>query len=134
MANEIQIVAQMKCQKESFNFPLVGQTRKQITQEGLGGGVPGMVTVGPVAQQVVLTGLDSPGWVRMENIDKNQSLRWSFTEAGIADGGIMLPGEPALFRLAPGAELWLQVDPGTEESESTSDENQAKAQIFVLEA
>jgi hypothetical protein len=134
MANEITILAGIKAQKGSFSLPQYGGTRQLFDMTGLGGGVPGLINVGQVAEQLDLTELEDPGFAYLRNIDATQTVRWAFSSGGLATGGILRPGGGvALIELGEGAELWVQVDPATEESGSTSAENQAKVQAIALE-
>lgn len=103
MAEEIKVVASLQVDNGLFHLPKAGPSIVKIDQNNPGGGVPGTVTVtvGGIDIDLSPPALGTPGWVRMENTDPT-----NFVEFGIYNGGIfyplgkMLPGEPALFRLA----------------------------------
>jgi hypothetical protein len=133
MPGTISVQASIKADNGSFKFPLAGAGRVVITQNGIGGGVPGMITVGPNWEAVSMSELGTPGLVWMRNIDASQSIQWCLTSGAAGIGGIMKPGEPSLVRMDAGVTLYMRVDPATEESGSTSAENQAKAQVFAFE-
>lgn len=133
MAREIQVNAQLSCKKGAFVFPTVGG-RVQVTQNGLGGGAPGIMVVGPAAELVDLSEISVPGYVYLKNIDSHQTIVWGPNNAGsLVPIGELRPGEQAVWRMRPGAALRVQVDAASEESGSTSAENQAKLQIYVME-
>lgn len=134
MANEISVRATLACKKQNFALPAIGGQDVKVTQHGIGGGAPGIVTVGPADELIDLSEITVPGWLRMFNIDRHQTVRWGPNNAGVMlPMGLMKPGEPALFRFYPSAGLRMMVEPSSEESTSDSAENQAKVQIFVLE-
>lgn len=133
MANEIKVLAQLEAQKGTFLLPRHGVENFQFDMAGIGGGSPGLINVGSSPQQLDLSELTAAGWVWMKNIDPSQDVWWAFSEAGLGTGGILRPGRPAVFEITESTPLWMQVDPDTEESESTSAENQAKVHVVVLE-
>ena len=133
MAGKIFIVASLRAENKTFKIPTLGSAQVTVVQNGFGGGSPGEVIVGQLPVQVDLSGLTDVGWCRMQNLDATQSVRWAFTSAALATSGLMKPGEPAVFRLGPSSQLWLQVDPATEEVGSTSVENQARVQTTIVE-
>lgn len=133
MANEITINTTLECKKGQFSFPRVGKSAVKVTQNGFGGGAPGQVLVGAMGVDVDLSEIEVPGWLWMQNIDSHQAVRFGVNDGGFRRVGLMKPGEPAQFRLDPAAVLRLEIDPGTEDPGSTSAENAAKVQIYVLE-
>lgn len=134
MANEIKVGVSLACSNRNFKQPKLGSQIVSIAQAGIGGGAPGIVNIGPADEAIDLTEIAVPGWLWMQNIDQTQVVIWGPDSGGaMVPMGRMRPGEPAGFRLDPGATLRMQVDPATEESGSTSAENQAKVQIVVLE-
>jgi hypothetical protein len=134
MANEITAVVSLSCRNGNFSLPPSAIARTQITQNGVGGGAPGMIQVGSSEVAVDLSQINTPGWVYMRNFDTGQSVIWGPEDSGaMVPFGVMKPGEPAAFRLHPNTVIRMQVDSETEDSEATSEENEASVQIFVLE-
>jgi hypothetical protein len=133
MANEIKLSVSMECSKGTFKLPRVGQQVVQVTQNGYGGSAPGQIVVGALGVDLDLTSLDTPGWLWMKNLDGYQTVKWGVNDGGMRNVGIMKPGEPGCFRIDPTVTLRFEIDAATEDSGSTSSENQAKVQIYVLE-
>ncbi|MGE4136413.1 MAG: hypothetical protein AB7E98_11945 [Pirellulales bacterium] len=134
MVREIKIGASLQCTKGSFVVPKMGSQIVQATMNGLGGGAPGIVTIGPADEVISFAEIENPGWLWMRNIDGNQTVIWGPDNAGsMVPMGRMKPGDPAVFRIDPATVLRMQVDPASEEGGSTSAENQAKVHIVVLE-
>jgi hypothetical protein len=135
MANEIKVGISLECAKDNFKLPRVGAAIVQVDQTGNGGSAPGMVLVGELGVTLDLSAVEDLGWCYMRNIDEHQTVLF-----GVWDGGAfrecikMLPGEPAGMRLIQGVTYRFEVDATTEGSGSTSGQNQAKVQMYVLES
>jgi hypothetical protein len=107
MAGEITVIAALQIRNGNFELAQTGASRVSIDQTGVGGGVPGTVTVGVTEQDIDLSALTTLGIVRIVNLDTTNYVTW-----GPKDGsgnmlpiGRLKPGEPALFRLEPGITL-----------------------------
>lgn len=107
MADEITIRASLRVVNGLSSFV---QDYGQLTfdQATAGGGNPGKVSIGTTEETVSLGDITTPGWVIMRNIDPTNYVQWGFS-TGVY-GGRLEPGEPALFRLDPGATLYMKAN------------------------
>lgn len=112
MANEIKVTASLEVTNGQFKFPRDGGTTVNIDQATPGGGVPGLVLATNAAQGVVVsfTGVTTPAWLRMENLDSAAEITWGPETGGttLVPLGLMKPGEPVLLRLAGSVVLRLK--------------------------
>ena len=107
MANEITVNIGIAVRKDNLVFPDNSVTR-QYDMSGLGGPTPGFVTIGTVEESTTFPELTTLGWLEMKNLDPTNFVEWGFSTGAL--GGRMEPGEPASFRLKPGATLFLKAD------------------------
>jgi len=113
MAGTISVTAalQARNQDENWDSGKVGQAQLSFVQNNPGGGVPGTITVPVAGVDVDLSELGVQGWARLQNLDGT-----NFVQHGPKSGGTfypygkMEPGEPAEFRLDPGATVHLKAD------------------------
>lgn len=102
MSAEITVIAGLQCRNGDFQL-LINAAQLQADQAVAGGGNPGTIVVETSAAAIPFTGLTSPGWIWMRNLDDT-----NFVEVGPDDDGTfvpcitLLPGEVALFRFAGG--------------------------------
>jgi hypothetical protein len=110
MSGEIRAQMTIQVDNNNFKFPKDGQ-QLQIDQAAPGGGVPGTVIATNAAQGVAVsfTGLTTPGWLKMRNVDLTGIIEWGPDDGGnLIEMGKMLPGEEAMFRLAAAVTLRLR--------------------------
>jgi hypothetical protein len=105
MAEEIKAFIGLSAAKDNFTFPKVGGGQEAFTMTGVGGGVPGTVSIPTTAGGTVvdLSALTTPGWAYFKNLDDT-----NYVQHGPESGGAMVAygrleaGEPAGLRLDPG--------------------------------
>ncbi len=100
MANEITIAASMRCSKGSFILPVHGGTF-QVTQSGTGGGTPGKVTATTGGVDVSFSGMTTPRWCYIKNLDSA-----NFIQIGPNSGGAFRP----FLNLAAGKWIIIPLD------------------------
>lgn len=121
MSNEIKIQASLTVDNGNFKLPKLGASLFKFDQNTPGGGNPGTIQVGLTEETVDLSEVSTPGWIWMKNLDADNSVLWgpkrstwgSGSSGSEDDGymevcGKMEPGEPVLFRVAPGVDLMLR--------------------------
>lgn len=100
MANEIKQAMQLSCTNGSFSTA-APQLSLSINQSAVGA-LQGVTAVTTSEADLSLTGLTTPGWVWMRNLDAT-----NYVKVGPKSGGVMVecirlkPGEAAMFRLGP---------------------------------
>ncbi len=105
MSDEITVTAALRCSNGDFRLD-VNPGSVQIDQAIAAGGNPGTVSIGTVDTAISFTGLTTPGYVWMRNLDGT-----NYVDIGPDSGGTMVPclrlkaGEVALFRLSAGVTL-----------------------------
>lgn len=123
MADEIRVTAYLEAIKSLYQFPRIGGSFT-FDLNGDGGDAPGFVDADITETVVDLSALTRPGWVFMQNFDPTNYVDWGAgpnlgAGTGLTPGtgtfddlliGRMYPGEPALFRLHPHANLVLRAD------------------------
>lgn len=123
MSNEIRVIAYLEALKGLFQFPRVGGAFT-FDLNGGGGDAPGFVDADVTETPVDLSSLTRPGWAFMQNLDPTNFVDWGAgpnlgAGTGLTPGtgtfddlliGRMYPGEPAIFRLHPYAQLVLRAD------------------------
>lgn len=105
MANEIEVVALLRCTNGDFVVPQLG-TPFYIDQQVAGGNIPGMVNVGLSIVEVDLSDLTSPGQAWIKNVGEHGTGTGSpIVTYGPMSGVNLIPfgelreGDQALFRL-----------------------------------
>jgi hypothetical protein len=104
MADEITIQTSVAVRKNELVFSY-DSGRYTIDMSGTGGPTPGYVTIGTSEESIAFGELGTLGWVMMKNLDTANYVRWGF--ATTVYGGRLEAGETAMFRLNPGATLFL---------------------------
>lgn len=110
MANEISVTMGLSCTNGNFSFPLA-QVSSRFDQAASGGGNPGTVSVGTSEETIALGDIGTAGWAQFQNIDATNYVEWGFS-TGVY-GGRMEPGEPAQFRINPGATIYMRANTAT---------------------
>lgn len=63
---------------------------------------------------VTLTGITTPSWCMLQNLDSTNNVDWGPTSGGaIVDCGTLKPGDVAILRLKSSITLRMQADAGT---------------------
>jgi hypothetical protein len=107
MADEITIFTQLRNDQSLIRFEPPAYTADQAA---VGGGAPGMVTVG-TSEEDISFGDVVPGWVAMKNLDDTNFVTFGPKSAGAMVAlGKLLAGETAIFRLASGVTLRMIAD------------------------
>ena len=104
MADEITVQTYMAVRKNELVFSY-DTGRLQFDMTGTGGPTPGYVTIGTSEESVAFGELGTLGWVLLKNLDLANYVRWGF--ATTVYGGRIEAGETAMFRLNPGAPIFL---------------------------
>ena len=107
MANEITINASAVVRNGNLNFSWTPGALS-VTQAAIGGPTPGMQAIGASEESIAFGELTVKGWVILQNLDATNYVRWGFS-TGVY-GGRLEPGEYAMFRLNPGATIFLIAD------------------------
>ena len=107
MAKEITIAAQLVARKGNFSF--TRQTNRQVDMTGDGGGNPGKLNIGTGDTVVTFTGLTTPRYCWIENLDGTNTVDVGPESGGaIVDLITLKPGEFAVLPLHASAVLRLQ--------------------------
>lgn len=102
---------QAKDQDSGWDSGRTGQSQLSFEQANPGGGVPGTLEVPTAGVDVDLSALTQQGWARLQNLDDTNIVQHGPKPgATFYPYGRMKPGEPAEFRLDPGATLHLKAD------------------------
>lgn len=86
MAEEIKIQASLEVTNGNFFFPKIGQPIQLVTQTRPNGGLPGTVTATTAGNTVSLSGLVTPRWAWIHNLDNA-----NFVQVGHFDGTTFHP-------------------------------------------
>lgn len=109
MSGTVRIVASLAAENDTENFklPLTGSAQKTFEQTNPGGGNPGAVDVTESEVDISFGNLDSPAFVRMENLSNKFAVTYGPKNAGVmvAAGRLREAGGVALFELEPGVTL-----------------------------
>lgn len=100
MADEIRINVSMQVENGEFRHAFKpGQITVDQSDMGRGGYVQ---VITDTAATIDFGGtLVTYGWLMMQNLDKLNYITWGPDNTGLRDMGRLLPGEFAIFRLAP---------------------------------
>lgn len=129
MAQEIKIVTSIQVDNGSFKFPRIGSEQLAFKQVTRGGGVPGMITVGEVEEDLDLSELSEYGWIRFKNCDSDALVKIGPKVAGNLEPFILLyPGETAQFPLDPETTVRIVATAG----EETSGTAEAQVQVHAF--
>jgi len=112
MASEISVVLQYSISKGFYKFEY-SPGRVQIDQTGVGGGNPGVVSVGTAEENISFGDITTPGVLLMRNLDGTNFVTWGVDSASSLKAcGILRPGGPAVFipEWKSGAVLRMQSD------------------------
>lgn len=107
MADEITVQASLRVLNGNLNFSY-SPSAISVTQTAIGGPTPGYLTIGTSEESTTFPELSTEGWLIMQNLDATNYVEWGF--ATTVYGGRMRAGEIALFRVNPGAELFLKAN------------------------
>ena len=111
MAGEITVTASLKCTNAAFILPQLGAAAQTINQSTIGGGSPGLVSIGTSEEVVTITDISSLGWCYMKNIDPTNYVTYGPTvSSAMAPFGRLKAGEACVFRLEPGITLRMQAN------------------------
>lgn len=114
MADEIRVKASIKVENGEFQFPEIGRSEVRVDQAAEGGGVPGTLSIGTSEEDVDLSALTTEGWLWMKNLDTTNHVQWGASTGGTFPSmvtiGRLEAGEPALFRMEPGATLRMKAN------------------------
>jgi len=110
MAGTVAIVASIKVDNGNLAFPKRQVSISNLVQDAVGGPSPGTVTIGTSEIDVDLSELTTEGWVLMINTDSDNYVDWGAKDTTMKPIGRMEAGEPALFRMYPGATLRMQAN------------------------
>ncbi len=121
-------MATLSCENGNYSLPRSGTRQVTADQATAGAGQVRQVTADTTATGVVIdtSGMVATGWVKLVNLDEATTVQWGITDgANFRKVGHMLPGEPALWRLALDSswDLAVKVASGT-----------AEVQVIPLEA
>lgn len=122
MANEIRVGASLECNNGNFILPKVGGNTQNVTQNTLGGGVPGMVSIGTSEEDIVTTDISTLGWCFIKNLDPTNFIKYGPKSGGsMIEFGKLKAGEAAVFRLMTGITI-----------RAVADTAACKVQILIL--
>lgn len=114
MADEITVVASIAVENGNFKLPTIGGDQVSVTQAAIGGGVPGTISIGTSEEDVDLSDLTTEGWLYMKNLDGTNYVEWGASTGGTSPSMVQIgrleAGEPAAFRMSPGAVLRMKAD------------------------
>jgi len=107
MANEAQINSSLTIRKLSGSIALIDYVSRPTAFSadvtGTKGPTPGAVTISTSGTDIDLTGLTTPGLVRLHNQDATNYVEWGIRDASTGrfyPVGELLPGESYVFRFA----------------------------------
>jgi hypothetical protein len=110
MADEIQFSYSGYCRNGYFRDEIPAQTEK-VTQTTLGGGGPGIATIGTSEEDITFTDVATNGKLFMQNLDTVNFVKYGPKSAGaMVEMGRMKPGEIVWTRMAPGVTLRMIAD------------------------
>lgn len=124
---EINITPQINITNGVFKFAISAETIG-VTQNNVGGGIPGYVVVGETEQQIDLTELTYPGYCYAKNLDDTYYVQLGADASGIVPFLKLKPGEVAIFRIEPTATLMAISEAG-----SSGATPAVKLQLYVFE-
>ena len=107
MANEITTTQILHVKNGKLNATK-SQSSQKFTQDNVGGGLPGFVKVGTSEETLTTSDIGTLGWAWFKNLDDS-----NYIEMGFSTGvyGIRLEaGEVAMFRLNPGATIYVRAN------------------------
>lgn len=107
MANEITVQTLLRVVNGNLSESIASGALS-LTQTAVGGPTPGYVTIGTTEESVSLSELSTLGWCYIQNLDTTNYVEWGFA-TGVY-GGRLKASEIALFRLNPGASLYMKAN------------------------
>lgn len=108
MANEITVQTSLKVTNGNAKALGLDALNQSFDQAAEGGPTPGYVSIGTLEESHSFGELSTLGWMIMQNNDSTNYVQWGFTTGDY--GGRLEPGERAVFRLEPGATLYLKAN------------------------
>lgn len=103
MADEITVRMSLQVVKDNLSYQSQPSSFRADLVGTAAGPTPGAIIVPTAGYDVPFTGLSTPGWVRLLNLDQTNFVQWGLYEIDIARFrpiGELGPGEQAVFKLS----------------------------------